>query len=74
MARRKVSLDEKIEKARETMFKYKAKYEAAQDELKVLLEKKSAEDLKEIMEAVKASPLSKDEILKLLAGEDGDDD
>ena len=41
MARKRMTIDEKITAAQEAMYKAKAKYEAAQDEVKALLEKKS---------------------------------
>ena len=70
MARRKITIDEKIAKVQEEMYKAKARYEAKQDELKALLKEKSDGDLKEIMAAVRKSTRGKEEILRFLAGED----
>lgn len=70
MARRKITIDEKIAKVQEEMYKAKARYEAKQDELKALLKEKSDGDLKEIMAAVRKSTREKEEILRFLAGED----
>ena len=74
MARKRMTIDEKITAAQEAMYKAKAKYEAAQDEVKALLEKKSEMDMKEITEALKRTDRSKAEILKFLAGEGEDED
>jgi len=74
MARKRMTIDEKIAVAQEAMYKAKAKYEAAQDEVKALLEKKSEMDMKEITEAIKRTDRSKAEILKFLAGEGEDED
>ncbi|NLD10345.1 MAG: ErpK protein, partial [Clostridiales bacterium] len=40
MARRKISIDEKIESAKETVSRTKKKYDAAVDELEKLMKKK----------------------------------
>lgn len=70
MARKRMTIDEKIAVAQEAMYKAKAKYEAAQDEVKALLEKKSEMDMREMTEALKRTDRSKDEILRFLAGEE----
>lgn len=72
MARKRMAIDEKIAVAQEAMYKAKAKYEAAQDEVKALLEKKAEMDMKEITEALKRTDRSKAEILRFLACEDDD--
>ena len=72
MARKRMTIDEKIAIAQEAMYKAKAKYEAAQDEVKALLEKKAEMDMKEITEALKRTDRSKDEILRFLDGKDDD--
>lgn len=66
--RRTITLDEKIEKAQAAVFQAKDKYDAAVEELNKLQKKKQELQKQEILKAIDASPLSYDEILKLLAG------
>lgn len=72
--RRTITLDEKIEKAQQTVFQLKDKYEAATEELNNLLKKRQELQKQEILKAVEASPRSYDEILKFLAGESDPDE
>ncbi len=51
MARKSISLDERIEKAEAAVIAAKARYDKALDELKVLLEKKKHLDDKRVLEA-----------------------
>ena len=74
MARRVVTIDEKIAKKQEEMYKAKVRYEKIQNELKELFEEKNRQDLDEIIEAIKKSDRLKEEILKFLAGEDENDE
>lgn len=72
--RRNISLDEKIEKAQTAVFQAKEKYETALEELNKLQKKKQELQKQEILKAIDASPLSYDEILKLLAGRSNPDE
>ncbi len=66
MARKSISLDEKIEKAEAAVITAKAKYDKALDELKALLEKRKQLDDKRVLEAYHSSDRSLEEILKFL--------
>ena len=70
MARRKIATAEKLARAQEEMYKAKARYEAKQNEVKVLLEEQAKEDLDEIIAAYKKSKRTKEDLLKYLACED----
>lgn len=72
--RRTITLDEKIEKAQAAVFQAKDKYDAAVEELNKLQKKKQELQKQEILKAIDASPLSYDEILKLLAGKSDPDE
>ena len=63
MARRTITIDEKIEKAQREVIKAKEKYEAAINELKELQEKKKEIQSKELMAAFQESSRSYDEII-----------
>jgi hypothetical protein len=69
-ARKTITLDEKIEKAQETVEKTKARYEAAVKELRILLEKKDAQRKQELLKAAENSPRSFDEIMAFLKAEE----
>jgi hypothetical protein len=66
MARRTITIDEKIDKAQAEVIKAKEKYEAAINELKELQEKKKEIQSKELMEAFQESSRSYDEIMAFL--------
>ena len=66
MARKSISLDEKIEKAEAAVIAAKAKYEKALDELKVLLDKRKQLDDKKVLEAYHASDKTLEEIIAFL--------
>ena len=70
MARRTITIDEKIEKAQREVIKAKGKYEAAVNELKELQEKKKEIQSKELMTAFQESSRSYDEILAFLKSEE----
>ena len=70
MARRTITIDEKIEKAQREVIKAKEKYEAAVNELKELQEKKKEIQSKELMTAFQESSHSYDEILAFLKSEE----
>ncbi len=63
MARRKISIDEKIEKQKEVVFALKDKYDAALAELDALMQQKKEMQKKELLEAIDHSDKSIDEIL-----------
>ena len=69
-ARKTITLDEKIEKAQETVEKTKVRYDAAVKELRILLEKKDAQRKQELLKAVENSPRSFDEIMAFLKAEE----
>ena len=69
MARRTITIDEKIEKAQAEVIKAKEKYEAAINELKELQERKKEIQSKELMEAFQESSRSYDEIMAFLKSE-----
>lgn len=66
MARRSISLDEKIEKAQITVASAKAKYDAAVEELEKLLSKKRELQSKELLKAFAESDKTYDEIMSFL--------
>ena len=66
MARKSISLDEKIEKAEAAVIVAKAKYDKALDELKVLLDKRKQLDDKKVLEAYHASDKTLEEIIAFL--------
>lgn len=72
--RRTITLDEKIEKAQAEVFHLKDKYDAAIEELNGLLKKKQDLQKQEILKAIEASPLSHDEIMRFLSGNQGPDE
>lgn len=69
-ARKTITLDEKIEKAQDAVEKTKARYDAAVQELRALLEKKDAQRKQELLKAVENSPRSFDEIMVFLKAEE----
>lgn len=69
MARRTITIDEKIDKAQAEVIKAKEKYEAAINELKELQEKKKEIQSKELMAAFQESSRSYDEIMAFLKSE-----
>ena len=71
MARRTVSLDEKIKKAEATVIALKAKYDAALDELEKLVTKKKQLEDKKVLEAYHNGGKTADEIIAfIMSGED----
>ena len=69
-ARKTITLDEKIEKAQDAVEKTKARYDAAVQELRALLEKKDAQRKQELLKAVENSLRSFDEIMAFLKAEE----
>ena len=66
--RRTISLDEKIEKAQAAVLQAKDKYDAAVEELNILLKKKRDLQKQELLRAIEESPRSYEEIMAFLAG------
>lgn len=67
-------MDEKIEKAQDTVFQAKDKYDAAVEELNGLLNKRKELRQKELLKAFETSPRSYEEIMKFLAGKSESDE
>ena len=74
MARKSISLDEKIEKAEAAVRVAKAKYDKALDELKVLVDKRKQLDDKKVLEAYHASDKSLEEIIAFLKTDGTEED
>ena len=70
MARRVISLDEKIRKAEAAVAAAKAKYDAALDELEKLVTKRKQLDDKKVLEAYHAGDKTADEMTELLSNGD----
>lgn len=70
MARKTISLDEKIEKAEATALAAKARYDKALDELERLVTKKKQLEDKRVLEAYHESDKSADEIIAFLMSKD----
>ena len=73
MARRTITLDEKIDKAEAAVAAAKAKYDMALDELEKLVEKRKQQDDKKVLAAYHAGDKTADEIVAFIQsdGEDG---
>ena len=69
MARRTISLDEKIEKAEAVMLAAKAKYDAALDEMEKLVTKRKQQDDKKVLDAYHAGNKTADEIVAFIKSE-----
>ena len=66
MARRVISLDEKIRKAETAVASAKAKYDTALDELEKLVAKRKQLDDKKVLEAYHAGDKTADEIVAFI--------
>lgn len=73
MARRSISLDEKIRKQQEVVSAAKDKYDAALNELNHLIKKKQDLQGKELLNAFVKSDKSLDEILAFMNGKKDDE-
>ncbi len=73
MARRNIPIDEKIERQKEVVAKAKDKYDAALNELKILMKKKQDMEGKELLNAFVNSDKSLDEIIAFMRGKGEDD-
>lgn len=74
MARRSISIDEKISKQKEVVSSIKDKYDAALDELANLMKKKEELQGKELLDAFMSSNKSLDEILAFMNGKSENDE
>lgn len=72
MARRSISIDEKIKKQKEVVSLIKDKYDSALDELSNLMKKKQELQGKELLNAFINSNKSLDEILTFMNGKNED--
>lgn len=74
MARRVISIDERIEKAEAAVIAAKEKYDAALDELEKLVTKRKQMEDKKLLEAYHAGDKTADEIIAFIRGtEEGKD-
>lgn len=73
MARRTISLDEKIEKAEAAVLAAKTRYDKALDELEKLVTKRKQLEDKRILEAYHESDKTADEIVAFLQSNDKED-
>lgn len=69
MARRSISIDEKIAIQKQVVFQAKDKYEAAVAELDRLMKKRDEQRTKELLAAFSTSNKSFDEVMDFLRGE-----
>ena len=70
----RISLEDKIKKQEEAVFKAKDKYEAELKELDRLLTKRRELESKELVKAFEKSKRSLKEILEFMNGNEGDED
>lgn len=73
MARRSISIDEKIKKQKEEVVTAKDKYDAAVNELNILIKKKQELQGKELLNAFVNSEKSLDEILAFMSRKNEDE-
>lgn len=73
MARRSISIDEKIKRQKEVVAMAKDKYDAALNELNILLKKKQDLQGKELLNAFINSEKDLEEILAFMSGKKDDD-
>ena len=66
MARRSISLDEKIEKAEAALLAAKAKYDKALDEMEKLVTKRKQLDDKKVLDAYHAGNKTAQEIIEFI--------
>ena len=74
MARRVITLDEKIKKAEAAVAAAKSKYDAAVDELAKLVEKRKQQDDKKVLAAYHAGNKTADEIIAFIESNDSKTD
>ena len=69
MARRSISIDEKINQQKQVVFQAKDKYDAAVAELEKLMKKRDEVRQKELLNAFATSNKSFEEVMSFLRGE-----
>lgn len=74
MARRSISIEEKIEAQKELVSKAKDRYEAELDKLEKLMKKRDELRSKELMEVFTNSERSFEEVMRFLSGNEVDDE
>ena len=74
MARRVITLDEKIKTAETAVATAKTKYDAALDELEKLVTKKKQQDDKKVLEAYHAGDKTADEIVAFIRSDHKNED
>ena len=74
MARRKITIDEKIDRQKQVVSKIKAKYEEELKVLDKLMEIRDAELDKELLAAFRKSGLSHQDVINLMAKGRSDDE
>lgn len=72
MARKRITIDEKIELQKATVSKAKDKYDKELEELNKLMQKREELRRKELMDAFVKSSKTYDEIMTFLAGDEND--
>ena len=72
--RKKLTLDERIEKAEAAVFQTKDRYDAAVEELSILQKKKQELQKQELLHAIESSPRSYEEIMAFLSGKKDPDE
>jgi len=70
--RKRITIDEKIERQKEVVSKAKDKYDAALDELNRLMQKREEARRKELLDAFMKSDRTYDEIMEFLSKEAGE--
>lgn len=73
MARRKLSIDDKIEQQKLVVSKTKDRYEAELEELNQLIKKRNELRNKELLQAIEQSKRSFEEIIEFLNTDDSQD-
>jgi formiminotetrahydrofolate cyclodeaminase len=68
MARKRVTIEEKIERQKEVVSRIKDKYDAALDELERLMQKREELQRKELLDAFVKSERTYEEIMEFLKG------
>ena len=74
MARRSISIDEKIDRQKAVVLAIKKKYDAAVAELDALQQKKKELQGEELLKAFANSNRSLDEVISFMQGQNPDDD
>ena len=73
MARKMQTIDDRVKKAEEAVITAKEKYDAALEELNLLVKKKKERESRELMKAFAKSNRSLEEVLEFLGGMSDED-